>query len=157
INGNLAAGTSATFNIQGTITESGVIIAGALSGSAFGSAGFTGNNTIAALNGFNVSGDAASRFTLNDRANLQLPGTLSANRIAVTNQNFALSWADGATIVTGGTTRPSTGAAPALLLPQNGAPGAFFRALSFSQTGRAVVLGAAFEGATRGPATLQIS
>ncbi len=150
IAGNVNAGPFATFTVAGALTETGGITAAALNGSAAGTASFTGNNAIAGLNGFSVSG-AASTFTLNDRVDLLITRRLSANRITISDPASRITLGDGSAIVTGGSVRPAN-AQPALtLLPSNGGPGALFQSAEFSQTGRGTVSG------LTGPATLQVS
>jgi hypothetical protein len=149
--GTLNAGPTATVVVAGTLTETGAINAGTLSGAASGNATLTGTNSIGGLNGFTVSG-ASGAFTLNDTRDLTITGTLSANRIAIANPASLITLGNGAAIVTGGTARPAGTAPPASLLPGNGAPGAFFQAAQFAQVGRATVT-----GLTGGPTVLQIS
>ena len=151
IAGTLTAGPVASLSIAGTLTETGAISAGTLSGSAYGTANLTGGNTIAALNGFNLSGTAGT-FTLNDTVNLLIAGTTTANRIVISDPSALVSLGNGAAIVTGGSARPSGLTAPASLLPGNGAPGAFIRAAQFMQNGQSTV-----SGMNGGPSTVQIS
>ena len=150
IAGIVNAGPFATFTVAGALTETGGITAGALSGSAAGTASFTGNNTIAGLNGFSVSG-AASAFSLNDRVDLLITRTLSANRITISDPTSRITLGDGAAIVTGGSVRPANTQSALTLLPSNGGPGALFQSAQFSQSGRSTVNG------LNGPATLQVS
>jgi filamentous hemagglutinin family protein len=147
ISGQLTAGPSASFTISGALTETGGITAGVLSGSTTGSASLTGANVIAQINGFGANGG----FTLNDTGNLLINGSLSATRIVVSDPSSQISLGDGATIVTGGSVRPS-GPLPLSLLPQNGAPGALLQAASFVQLGSSTITGLG-----GGPSTLQIS
>ncbi len=121
-----------------------------LSGSAIGSANLTGSNSVAEINGFSVTGSSSS-LALNDQGNLLIAGTVSAARIAVLDPSSQISLGDGATIMTGGTTRPSGPIQSALEPINSGVPGAYFKAASFTQIGSSNVVG---QGG--GPATLQI-
>jgi hypothetical protein len=150
IAGSVVAGSSATFTVAGSLSETGSLTTNVLSGSAIGSASLTGSNSIAELNGFNVSG-ASSSFALTDAVNLLITGTMSAARITVLDLSSQISLGDGAFILTGGTTRPPGPLQPALE-PSHGAPGALLQAVSFTQIGNSTVAG---QGG--GPATLQIS
>jgi fibronectin-binding autotransporter adhesin len=149
ITGELQAGPAATLNVNGALTESGGITTTSLTGTAVGTAALTGNNNIAELNGFVVSG-AAGNFLLLDNAALTINGTLNATHIGVTAGQITL--ADGTTIVTGGNVRPPGLVPPVSLFPQNGAAGAAFLTGNFIQIGSATVLG---QGG--GPSTLQIT
>jgi hypothetical protein len=149
ITGVLQAGPAATLNVNGALTESGGITTTLLTGSAVGTASLTGNNNIAELDGFVVSGTAGN-FLLQDNAALSISGTLNATHIAVTAGQITL--ADGSTIVTGGNVRPPGLVPPVSLFPQNGAAGAAFQTVNFTQIGSATVLG---QGG--GPSTLQIT
>jgi filamentous hemagglutinin family protein len=148
IAGELQAGPSATFNVNGALTESGGLTTTVLTGNASGTASFTGINSIAELDGFVVTGDAGS-LVLQDRGVLLINGTLNATRIAVSSTQITLG--DGTTIVTGGTVRPAGLVPPASLFPQNGAPGAAFLSTTFTQIGSATVT-----GQNGGPSVLQI-
>lgn len=149
IAGELQAGAAATFNVNGALTESGGITTKLLTGSAVGTASLTGNNSIAELDGFAVSGNAGN-FLLQDSSALLIGGTLNATHLAVTAPQITL--ADGSTIVTGGNVRPA-GLLPAVsLFPQNGAAGAAFLTTTFTQIGSATIIG---QGS--GPSTLQIT
>jgi filamentous hemagglutinin family protein len=148
IAGLVTSGPSANFTVNGAVTETGGITAGVLSGSAIGTASLTGNNVVAELDGFGVNGG----FTLNDRGNLLIEGTLSATRIVVSDPSSQIALGNGATILTGGNTRPSSSIPPSSLLPQNGAAGAWLQAASFVQIGSSAVTGLG-----GGPSSLQIS
>lgn len=148
IAGELQAG-QATLNVNGALTESGGISTNLLTGSAIGTASLTGNNSIAELDGFVVTGTPGN-FLLQDSGALLIGGTLNATHIAVTAGQITL--ADGSTIVTGGNLRPSAATAPVALFPQNGAAGAAFLTTNFTQIGDATVTG---QGG--GPSTLQIT
>jgi filamentous hemagglutinin family protein len=151
IAGTVAAGPSATFTINGALTETGGIVASRLSGSAVGTANLTGNNTVAELDSFGVAGNSSS-FTLNPGGDLVIAGTVSANRIVVSAPSNQITLANGVSIVTGGATRPPGAIPPSSLLPANGGPGALLRAAGVTQMGRATV-----SGLGGGPSTLQIS
>jgi len=151
IAGSVVAGPSASFTVAGSLTESGSLTSDVLSGSAAASAALTGNNSVAQLNGFAVSGTAGN-FVLNDTGNLLIDGVLNATRIVVSDPSSQVSFGNGATVVTGGNTRPTGPTPPPSLLPANGAAGAYFQVGSFSQTGSSTLLG---QGG--GPATLQIA
>jgi hypothetical protein len=75
---------------------------------------------------------------------------LNAAQIAIRAPANQISLGDGASIVTGGTVRP-TGSLQASLGPAGGGPGALLQAAGFTQIGSSAVMGQA-----RGPATLQI-
>ena len=111
-----------------------------------GNVALTGQNHIATLGDFNVSS-----FTLNDGADLLIPGTLSAPHIAIVALSNTISLGDGATIITSGTVRPA-GPIQSALEPINGGPGALLEAANFTQIGSSTVFG--LNGA---PATLQIA
>ncbi len=140
------SGTVAMIANAGTISETGSLTAGTLSGSATGAASLTGTNRVAGLGSF-----AASNFVLTDGTDLLIGGTLNAGNIAIRAPANQVSLGDGATIVVGGTTRPA-GAIQAALEPANGGPGAVIQAASFTQINSSTVIG---QGG--GPATLQIS
>jgi hypothetical protein len=140
------SGTVAMIANAGTISETGSLTAGTLSGSATGTASLTGTNRVAALGNF-----AASNFVLTDGTDLLIGGTLSAGNIAIMAPANQVSLGDGATIVVGGTVRPS-GPIEAALEPANGGPGADIQAASFVQINSSTVTGQA-----GGPSTLQIS
>ena len=148
ITGELQAGPAATLNINGALTESGGIATTLLSGTAIGAASLVGNNNVAEVGGFAVSGNAGN-FLLRDSSALLISGTLNAAHIEVTAPQISL--ADGSTIVTGGNVRPPGQVAPASLLPQNGAAGALFVTTNFTQIGSSMVTG---QGG--GASTLQI-
>jgi hypothetical protein len=151
IAGAIFAGPSAQFNINGALTESGGVTANQLGGAAAGTASLTGGNTVANLDNFTVGGNAGT-FALNDSGNLSINGALTATHIAVVDPSSGITLANGASIVTGGTTRPSGLTVAPSLLPQNGAPGAFLQAASFTQTGNSTIV-----GQKGGPSSLQIS
>ena len=149
IPGVVTDGGSGTVTIvanAGTISETGSLIAGTLSGSATGATSLTGTNRVAGLGNF-----AASNFVLTDGTDLLLGGTLNAANIAIRAPANQVSLGDGATIVVGGTVRPA-GAIQAALEPANGGPGADIQAAGFTQINSSTVTG---QGG--GPATLQIS
>jgi hypothetical protein len=106
---------------------------------------------VAELDGFIVGG-TASTLTFTPNGNLLIDGTVSATRIVVSAPSSQLTLGDGASIVTGGSIRPTTTIAPASLLPANGGPGAYFQSAGFTQTGLSNV-----SGQGGGPSTLQIS
>jgi hypothetical protein len=149
IAGTVSAGPSASFTVDGAITEAGGLIATALSGSSTGLALFVGNNSISQLNGFTVG---SGEFTLHDNANIAISDTLSAMDIIVSAPASAISIGNGATIITGGSSRPAGSSLPTALLPSSGGPGALFEAASFTQTGTSTVT-----GLNSGPATMEIS
>jgi filamentous hemagglutinin family protein len=149
IAGTVSAGPSASFTVDGAITEAGGLIATALSGSSTGLALFVGNNSISQLNGFTVG---SGGFTLHNNANIAISDTLSAMDIIVSAPASAISIGNGATIITGGSTRPAGSSLPTALLPSSGGPGALFEAASFTQTGISTVT-----GLNSGPATMEIS
>jgi hypothetical protein len=151
IAGTLLAGPSATFTVNGALTETGGIMADRLAGSAIGSALLTGKNVIGELDSF-VTAGASGSFVLNNTGALLITGTVNATRIVVSDPTAGISLANGTTFVTGGSVRPPGLVPPASLLPQNGAPGTFLQAANFTQTGQATVIG---QGG--GPSTLQIS
>jgi hypothetical protein len=82
IAGTVTAGPSANFSVNGTLTETGGIIANQLSGSAVGTASLNGDNTVSELNGFVVAGNSSS-FSFTPNGNLLIAGTVSAGQIAV--------------------------------------------------------------------------
>jgi hypothetical protein len=139
-------GTVAMVANAGTISETGSLIVGTLSGSATGSASLTGTNRVGALADF-----AASNFVLTDSTDLLIGGTLNAGNIAIRAPANQVTLGDGATIVVGGTARPA-GPIEAALEPANGGPGADIQAASFTQINSSTVTG---QG--NGPATVQIS
>jgi hypothetical protein len=149
ITGTLQSGPVATINVSGALTESGGVTTAVLTGTAAGTVSLTGNNNIAELDGFVVSGSAGN-FLLLDNGALSVNGTLNATHIAVTAGQITL--ADGSMIVTGGNVRPPGLLPPASLLPQNGAAGAAFLTTTFTQIG-----GARVTGQGGGPSTLQIT
>ncbi len=140
------AGTVVLAAKVGTITETGTLIAGTLSGASPGATTLTGTNQIAELGTF-----TASNFSMNDGANLLINGPLIATDIAISAPASQITLGNSAAIVTGGTVRPPGPIQPALE-PSNGAPGAYFQAASFTQVGLSTLLGPS--GAA---ATLQIS
>ncbi len=140
------SGTVVMIANGGTISETGGLTAGTLSGSATGAASLTGTNQVAALGDF-----TASNFVLADAADLLIGGTLNAANIAIRAPANQVSLGDGATIVVGGTVRPA-GPIEAALEPANGGPGAYIQAASFTQINSSTVIG---QGG--GPATVQIS
>jgi filamentous hemagglutinin family protein len=140
------AGTVLLAAKVGTITETGTLIAGTLSGISPGTTTLTGTNQIAELGTF-----TASNFSMNDGANLLINGPLIATDIAILAPANQVTLGNGASIVTGGTVRPSGPIQPALE-PSNGAPGAYIQAASFTQVGLSTLF-----GSSGGPATLQIS
>jgi len=151
IAGSVVTGPSASFTVAGSLTETGSLITDVLSGSAVGSGDLTGNNNVAGLDGFAVSGTAGS-FVLNDNGDLLIDGVLDATRIVVSDPSSLVSLGNGATVVTGGNARPSSLIPPPSLLPANGAAGAYLQAGDFSQIGSSTLLG---QGG--GPPTLQIA
>ena len=146
IPGLVSGGSVALSGTAGSINETGSLAAGALSGSTIGAANLTGVNQVRALGNF-----SADSFTLNDSTDLLLEGTLNAARIAILDPSSRISLGDGATIVTGGTSRPPGPIQPPLE-PVDGAPGALLESASFTQIGSSTV-----SGQGGGPATLQIS
>ncbi len=164
--GNISAGTSETIvapsiSIAGTlntalllltaqtggISETGSLLVGSLSGSAAGAANLTGTNQLAGI----VDFMAGTSFALNDSANLTIVSTLTAPSIAILAPANSVTLGNGATIMTGGSSRPS-GPIQAALEPSNGAPGAYVQAANFVQVGNSFVTGTG-----GGPATLQIA
>ncbi len=139
-------GTVTLLAFAGTISETGNLTAGTLSGSATGATSLTGTNRVGALGNF-----TASNFVLTDTTDLLIGGTLSAGNIAIRAPANQVSLGDGATIVVGGTVRPS-GPIQAALEPANGGPGADIQAAGFTQINSSTVTGRG-----GGPATLQIS
>jgi hypothetical protein len=128
--------------IAGTLTTSGGIVGAAtLPGTA---------NTISVLQNVAVTGGTGS-LQLADSVNLLLAGTLDAARILIHAPGRQIILGDGATIVTGGATRPS-GSLGALREPGNSAAGASLEAANFTQLGSSTV-----RGQGGGPATLRIS
>ena len=102
IAGRLGAGTL-TLTSLGDITEpGGSISAAVLQGSSVGATKLDGNNAIGQIASFT----AGTAFTLADATSLTLADTLSAPLIDVAMPTGALSLADGATILTGGTPEP---------------------------------------------------
>ena len=80
ISGLVTDGGSGTVSLiasGGTISESGSVIAGTLSGSSTGATSLTGSNTIATLGTFTASG-----FTLNDSAALTVSGVVNGGTSA---------------------------------------------------------------------------
>lgn len=72
IAGTLNAGPTVALTNAGSINETGTLIAATLSGSATGSANFTGANQISTVSSFSASG-----FALNDAVPLTISGNLS--------------------------------------------------------------------------------
>jgi hypothetical protein len=148
IDGAVNGPTSLALTAADGITEGGSITTGTLSGTAgTGAALLTGSNTINVLNGFS----AGTVFALDDGVDLLLAGTLNAGRIAIRDSANQITLGDGATIITGGTTRPP-GPLQQALEPANGAPGALLQSAGFAQIGSSTVF-----GQSGGPATVQIS
>ena len=143
------AGSIAALSVDlkaASIAETGALTAGTLTINTSGAASLTGTNQIATLGNVN-----ASSFALNDVTDLLIAGTLNATNIAIRAPGNQISLGNGATIITGGTTRPP-GAIQSALEPSNGGPGAFFQAANFVQIDTSNVFG---QGG--GPATLQVS
>ncbi|HEY7579140.1 MAG TPA: filamentous hemagglutinin N-terminal domain-containing protein [Acetobacteraceae bacterium] len=131
----------------GAIDAAGVLLAGDLSGGAAGAASMTGANRIAQLGPFTASG-----LVLNDTIDLLLASTLTAGNIGIDAPGRQITLGDGASIVTGGTTRPAGPLDPALEPGSGTAPGAFFNSANFRQIGSGTVAG---QGGS--PATLRIA
>ncbi len=147
--GSVSAANIVNLTSAGAINQtSGSLIAGTLTGSAGTIVSLTQpTNLVGTLDTFT----AATSFILNDAGDLLIAGVLSAPNISISAQNSTISLGDGASIVTGGSTRPP-GPINTLLEPSNGAPGALLQAANFTQIGSSTVLGLG-----SGPATLQIA
>ena len=137
----------------GSITETGTLIAGVLTGSAAGDASLTGtaaSNAVVQLDSFTSGGT----FTLDNGVGLTINGPLTAPTIVIDTGANTMTLADKAVITTGGTPRPAgtitsfPGDTPALTTN-----GAFLTTSSgFTQQGSSTILG--FGG---GPAILRIN
>jgi hypothetical protein len=86
-------GTAVALASAGNITESGSINTGLLTGSAGGSADFTGTNAIAGLGNFTASG-----FMLNDGTGLTVSGKLAGGAAATIVDTGTLTVASGGTV-----------------------------------------------------------
>ena len=140
------AGTVLLGATTGTITETGTLVAGTLTGTSVGAANLTGTNQVAKLGNFN-----ASALTLNDGVDLLIDGPLVAPNIRIIAPANQVTLDNGGAIATGGTVRPAGPIQPALE-PANGGPGAYIQAAGFTQVGLSTLL-----GSSGGAATLQIS
>ncbi len=142
--GRVTDGGAGTVSLvaSGGITQTGVLVAGTLTGATAGTATLGGANAIATLGSF-----TAANFALTDDANLLISGALIAPRIAIQAPNSQITLGSGASIVTGGGTR-AHGAIVAADEPANGAPGAFLLARTFAQTGASFVTGTMQVGVT---------
>ena len=151
IAGLVNATTANLVSTAGSIVETGSLVVGTLTGKAATTADLSGSgpsvNRIATLKDF-----SATNLTLRDGTDLSIAGSLAASNITLLAPTSQISLQDGATIVTGGTTRPA-GPITALmeLEPAQGGPGTFIQAAGFTQVGSSSIVG--FDG----PATLQIS
>jgi hypothetical protein len=131
----------------GAISETATLTAGTLNGSAAAAANLTGTNRIAALGHF-----TAGSFKLNNTADLLIAGTLNAAHAEIRAPSSQISLGDRATIITGGTARPSGPFNPTLAPSNDGTPGTLLQAANFTQIGSSTVLGLG-----DGPATLQVA
>jgi hypothetical protein len=129
------------------ISETATLTAGTLNGSAAAAANLTGTNRIAALGYF-----TAGSFKLNNTADLLIAGTLNAAHAEIRAPSSQISLGDRATIITGGTARPSGPFNPTLAPSNDGTPGTLLQAANFTQIGSSTVLGLG-----DGPATLQVA
>ena len=129
------------------ISETATLTAGTLNGSAAAAANLTGTNRIAALGDF-----TAGSFKLNNTADLLIAGTLNAAHAEIRAPSSQISLGDRATIITGGTARPSGPFNPTLAPSNDGTPGTLLQAANFTQIGSSTVLGLG-----DGPATLQVA
>ncbi|HTI80757.1 MAG TPA: hypothetical protein VL614_09955 [Acetobacteraceae bacterium] len=122
----------------GSILETGLLIADVLTASATGDIMLTGNgsNQIATLGSIG----SGATFTLNDSINLLINGPLAAPKIVINAPASNVTLADGATIATGGTTRPP-GTVTNYPSTQTSSAGAFITAGNFFQLGNSTVVG----------------
>jgi hypothetical protein len=140
IQGSVAGANTVNLVATNTgITETGALIAGTLTVSAPGIVDLPGATPLAnhvAIIGNVTAGD----FTLNDGENLLIAGRLSAPKIHINDNGFALGMANGAAINTDGVAR-QLGPVVFNTLPtyEQHAAGAYFRAGSFQQVGTASV------------------
>jgi filamentous hemagglutinin family protein len=145
--GDVSAANVLDLTSAGAINQTGgTLFAGTLTGSAAAAATLTNSNQVATLGNF-----SASSLALNDATNLLIAGTVDAAHMRINAPASQVTLANGATIITAGTTRPFGPLQPGLE-PANGAPGAVVQAAGFTQIGSSTVLG---QGV--GPATVQIS
>ena len=139
IPGSVVDTNSVTLTAGGSIDETGTLVAGLLTGSAAGNASLTGGgNQVANLGGFTAGGS----FSLTDATDLLISTTLTAPKIVIDAGGNQIVFADGATIVTGGTARPP-GALASFPSAANSANGAFLSAGSFVQQGNSFLAGLA--------------
>ena len=128
---------------SGTVQETGLLIAGLLTANAPGDIILTGNasNQVATLGSVSDGG----AFTLKDNINLLINGPLSAPKIVINALSNNVTLADGATIATGGTTRPP-GIVTDYPSAQTSNAGAFITAGDFFQLGNSTVVGLGNQG-----------
>ena len=103
---NGGGGTTSLIATTGTISETGTLVAGTLSGSSAGDASLTGSsaasNRVTQLGGFSSGGT----FSLRDGADLTVTGPLTAPTIVIDVGANRITLADRAVITTGGIQRP---------------------------------------------------
>ena len=134
VTGNVSA-SNVALTIAGNLTGTAALATNTFTGTASGNVALTGGNTIATLNSFSAGGS----FVLDNASNLTIASTLTAPKIVI-NVATQLTLGDGATIVTGGSAKPSPNVT---FLPNaSSAPqGAFLSAASFFQLGSSTVTG----------------
>ncbi len=140
IPGTVQDANSVSLITSGSILETGTLIADLLTGSAGGAVSLTGNaagtsNQVLQLGTFTAGG-----FVLNDGSNLLISGTETAPYIAINVGGNAITLANGARLVTGGTTRPP-GVVTTFPTASNSTVGAFLTAAGFTQQGNSFVSG----------------
>jgi len=137
--GSVVDANSVTLTAGGSIDETGTLVAGLLTGSAAGNASLTGGgNQVANLGSFTAGGS----FALTDATDLLIGATLTAPKIVIDAGGNQIVFADGATIVTGGTARPP-GVLANFPSAANSANGAFLAAGNFVQQGNSFLVGLA--------------
>ncbi|HEX3400110.1 MAG TPA: filamentous hemagglutinin N-terminal domain-containing protein [Acetobacteraceae bacterium] len=137
INGSLNASTIAITANGGAISEPGALVTTLLNAGATGDANFAGGGNQVATLGNVTSGGT---LTLNDTTNLLLSGTLTAPKIAINAGSNTITFANGATIATSGTTRPA-GASTNYPTVTTSTTGAFLASGAFTQQGNSFVTG----------------
>ncbi|HXT80516.1 MAG TPA: hypothetical protein VN702_13195, partial [Acetobacteraceae bacterium] len=141
-----AAGSSTNlFALNGSITETGTLIAGTLNGRAATGASFTGStattNQIQQLGSFTAGAAQPSTLTVNTGTDLLISGPVSAHKFIVNAPNNTVTLGNGAQLLVDGRIRPP-GAIPTSLLPTAATDnGAFITAANFLQSGRSSVAG----------------
>ena len=134
IPGTLQDANSVTVNTGGSIVETGALIADLLTGNAAGTVSLTGNPAGTSNQVLQLGNFTAGSFSLNDGTSLLISGVLTAPYININTGAGAITFANGATIVTGGTPRPP-GAINTYPSATTSTVGAFLTSAEFTQQG----------------------